>query len=258
MIDGFFAPIDAVIVEALADVAREAPVVLDVGCGTGSTGIAAAKGVSPHTEVVGVDLSDDMLAAAAARAETHGIAGTFIKADAGTYGFEPGTFDLIVSRFGVLFFEDEVAAFQNLRAAAKPGARLQLIAWRGAEENPFMTLAETVAAPLLPEGTLPQRTPGGPGQFSFADGARVGDVIARSGWQDVTVEAVDIACTMPKGSLVTYLTLLGPVGRIFHTLDEATKAKVIDTVVPAFAPYVKGDTVHCTAACWSISAKAPF
>ncbi|MEM8853707.1 MAG: class I SAM-dependent methyltransferase, partial [Pseudomonadota bacterium] len=257
VIDGFFAPIDAVIVSALPAIAEPTPQVLDVGCGTGSTGIKAAIHLSPDAKVLGVDLSDDMLAAAAARAKDHGLKGTFIKADAGTHDFDPGRMDLIVSRFGVMFFEDEVAAFQNLRAAAKPGASLRAIAWRGAEENPFMTLAETVATPLLPEGTLPQRTPGGPGQFAFADGDRVADILARSGWRDIRVEPVDIACTMPKDALLTYLTLLGPVGRIFHTLDEATQTQVVNAVLPAFAPYVAGDTVRCTAACWKISAEAP-
>ncbi|MBA5760646.1 SAM-dependent methyltransferase, partial [Escherichia coli] len=67
-----------------------------------------------------------------------------------THAFEPASVDLIVSRLGVMFFDDPVRAFANLRHAARPDARMQFVAWRGPAENPFMTTAERVAAPLLP------------------------------------------------------------------------------------------------------------
>jgi len=108
-----------------------------------------------------------MLELARARAEHESAPPAFIVADAQTHAFEPGSFDTIVSRFGVMFFDDPVRAFANLHGAAKPGARLVLIAWRSAAENPFMTSAERVAAPFLPD--LPARRPHEPGQFAFGD-----------------------------------------------------------------------------------------
>ena len=114
-----------------------------------------------------LDSIPSMIAAARARAEREGVPATFICASAEDYAFEPAAFDMVASRFGVMFFTDSVRAFANLRRAATPGAGLRFIAWRSVPENPFMTTAERAAVPLLPE--LPARRPDGPGQFAFAD-----------------------------------------------------------------------------------------
>ncbi len=128
--------------------------VLDVGCGTGATTVAAAqRGATP----VGVDISEPMIAAARERAPEL----EFVVADAQTHDFED-RFEHVISRFGVMFFDDPVAAFANLRRA---GRHLRLIVWRTAGENPFMTTAEHAARPLLPD--LPERDPDKPGQFAF-------------------------------------------------------------------------------------------
>jgi SAM-dependent methyltransferase len=115
--------------------------VLDVGCGTGSTTVAFAR--KTGARCVGVDISEPMLRFARARAEREGVAVEFVRADAQTYAFEPGSFDRILSRFGVMFFGDPVRAFANLRRA---GGELRFVAWRSANENPFMTTAERAAA----------------------------------------------------------------------------------------------------------------
>ena len=159
---------------------------------------------------------------------------------------------MIVSRFGVMFFSDPVAAFANLRRAARPGGEMRLLAWRGMDDNPFMTAAERAAAPLLPD--LPVRKPDAPGQFAFADRDRVGRILEESGWTDIDIQPVDVPCTMPAAELEFYFTRLGPVGLALASADDALRAKVVDTVRPAFAPFVHGPLVRFTAACWSISA----
>ena len=108
-----------------------------------------------------------MIAAARARAERERTPADFVCADAEVHAFEPASFDTIISRFGVMFFDDPVRAFANLRRAARDDARVRCIAWRSAADNPFMTTAERAAAPLLP--TLPARRPDAPGQFAFAN-----------------------------------------------------------------------------------------
>ena len=145
--------------------------VLDVGCGTGSTTLAVARRLGAKGRCIGIDISEPMIAAARARAEREGTPASFIRADAQTHAFEPASFDMIISRFGVMFFDDSVRAFANLRRAAKQTPSLRFIAWRSAAENPFMTTAERAAAPLLPN--LPARRPDAPGQFAFADRDRV-------------------------------------------------------------------------------------
>ena len=163
-------------------------------------------------------------------------------------------FDLIVSRFGVMFFDDPVQAFANLRRAAREDARLNFIAWRSASENPFMTTAERAAAPLLPH--LPARQPGAPGQFAFADQERVRAVLVESGWSKIEIQPIDMVCAMPENDLVPYLTWLGPVGLLLQEADERTRAQVVDTLRAAFAPYVHGGEVRFDAACWQVSARA--
>jgi SAM-dependent methyltransferase len=175
-------------------------------------------------------------------------------ADAQTYAFEPASFDMIISRFGVMFFDDPVQAFANLRHATADGGEMRLIVWRSAAENPFMTTAERAAAQMLPD--IPARPPDAPGQFAWADEGRVSSILAKSGWTEIVIRPTDVACTLPGKELVRYLTRMGPVGRALEGADEATRARVIDAIRPAFDRYVRGSEAQFTAACWVVGARA--
>lgn len=229
--------------------------VIDIGCGTGSTTIAVARRLGAEGSSVGVDISEPMIAAARARAEREHVPATFVLADAQTYAFEPGVYDTIISRFGVMFFDDSVRAFANLRRAAKSGGALHAIVWRNAEDNPFMTAAERAAAPLLPN--LPVRTPGERGQLAFGDPQRVREILERSGWSAIDIRPIDVECALPAEHLVAYLTRLGPVGVALQGADEQTRARVIDAARAAFEPYVHGADVRFNAACWMVEALNP-
>jgi SAM-dependent methyltransferase len=194
-----------------------------------------------------------MLAMARSRAVREGSRATFICADAQSHAFQPASFDMIVSRFGVMFFEDPARAFANLRRAVKDDAELRLIVWRSAAENPFMTAAERAAAPLLPQ--MPPRDPDAPGQFAFADEARVRRILEQGGWTGIELQPIDITCVLPTTALRMHVTRLGPVGKALQEADEATRARVTDTVLAAFEPYVHGPEVRFTAACWNICAR---
>ncbi|HEX7863725.1 MAG TPA: class I SAM-dependent methyltransferase [Variovorax sp.] len=229
--------------------------VLDVGCGTGATTLAFARLHGAEGRCVGIDISEPMIAAARSRAEREGTPASFACADAQTYAFEPESFDFIMSRFGVMFFDDPVRAFANLRHAASDGAELRFIAWRSAAENPFMTTAERAATPLLPN--LPARRPDAPGQFAFADRSHVRAILEASGWTGIDIQSIDVPCTMHEKELAGYLSRLGPVGNALQQADERTRAQVIDVVRAAFEPFVHGDEVRMTAACWMVVARAP-
>lgn len=242
VLDQVFEPLTRLLVEQV-----EGKSVLDVGCGTGGTTLAIAPRAA---RVVGIDISEPMLALARERAAKEGSRATFVEADAETHAFEPESFGLLVSRFGVMFFADPVAAFTNLRRAAKDDAQLALIAFRSAAENPFMTTAERAAAPLLPN--IPPRRTDGPGQFAFADEARVRPIFDKSGWGPIAMEPIDVTCTFPESALMGYLTRLGPLGQVLDEVEEARRAEILKTVRGAFDPYVVETEVRFAAACWMI------
>jgi ubiquinone/menaquinone biosynthesis C-methylase UbiE len=252
LLDQMFQPLEDVLVEAVW--AGRGGRVLDVGCGTGSTTLAVAQLLGAKGCCIGIDISDPMIAAARARAEREGVPVDFLRADAETHAFAPDRFDMIISRLGVMFFGDAVRAFANLRRTAKNDGQLRFIAWRSAEENPFMTTAERAAAPLLQ--SVPVRRPDAPGQFAFADQRWIKHILEASGWTDIAIRPIDLACSFPEPALVGYVTQLGPLGRVLHEADERTRAQVIDTVRAAFDPYVHGTEVRFTAACWMVGARA--
>jgi SAM-dependent methyltransferase len=251
-LDQLMKPLEELLVETV--LTRGARSVLDVGCGTGATTLAIARALRGGN-CVGVDVSDPMLALARARAERERVPATFVRGDAQTHAFEPGAFDTIVSRFGIMFFADPVRAFANLRGAVRQGGGLALLAWRSPAENPFMTAAELAAAPFLPD--IPPRRVDVPGPFAFADAHRVQGILEASGWVEIDVRPLDVVCKFAKSDLAGYVTRIGPLGRILRAADEQTRARITGAVLPAFDPYVHGDEVRFVAACWIIGGRAP-
>lgn len=241
---------DLLVAEVSASGARQ---VLDVGCGTGSTTRAVARLVGAQGRSVGIDISEQMIGAARAIAEQEHAPATFVCADAQQHAFESQAFDMIMSRFGVMFFEDSVQAFANLRSACGDGASLRCIVWRSPAENPFMTAAERAAAPLLPN--LPPRRPDAPGQFGFADDRRVHSILKESGWSEIDIRPIDVTCTLPEQELIRYGTRFGPVGIALQEADPQTRTRVAAAVRAAFDPYVHGAEVRFTGSCWMVGAR---
>lgn len=253
-LDRMFQPMQDLLTDAAAQAGARR--VLDIGCGTGATTLAVARRLGAQTRCTGIDISAPMIALARERAAREALPTHFLCADAQSHAFdEPGRFDLLISRFGVMFFDDPVRAATHLRQASNRGASLCWIVWRTAEDNPFMTLAERTAAPLLP-GFQPRKMDG-PGQFAFSDPAHVEDILSQGSWTDIGLQALDIPQSMPERALLPYLTRLGPVGvALQQEADEQRRARVTDTVRAAFDPFVHGDEVRFNAACWLVRARA--
>jgi SAM-dependent methyltransferase len=251
LLDQMFRPFEELLAATVR--ARAATSVLDIGCGTGSTTLAAARLTGTKGHCMGIDISEPMIDMAKARAKQENSPARFVVADAQSHSFEPASFDLIVSRFGVMFFSNPVQAFANLNSAARRNAELCLVTWRHASENPFMTTAERAAAPLLPD--MPARKPHGPGQFAFADPDLVHQILDDSGWTEVKLQPVDFECSFPASGLMPYLTRLGPLGVFLQQTDEPTRKRVTETVRQAFEPYVRNEEVRFNAACWVTSAR---
>lgn len=252
LLDRLFLPFERLLADAVA--ASGACNVLDIGCGAGATTLSVAQRLAPHGQCTGLDISVPLITAARLRAENEGLANAhFIAGDAQRQAFAPDSFDAIISRFGVMFFDDPAAAFANLQRAVRSGANLTFIAWRGMAENPFMVAAEQASAPCLP--ALPPRDPAAPGQFAFADADRVRGILEPE-WSDIDIQPLDVTCTLSADDLATYAARMGRVGQMLPDLNEATRTTVINAVNQAFQPFVADGVARFTAACWLVRARA--
>lgn len=154
--------------------------VLDVGCGGGPTSFAVARAVGPGGAVVGIDVAPMLIDLADARAAKAGMAHVrFLCLDAGVDPIPGAPFDRIISRFGSMFFQKPVDAFQNLRTVLHSGGRLDLAVWAAPQDNPWLgALREIITRHI----DLPPPDPYAPGPFSLADIAHLSDILDKSGF----------------------------------------------------------------------------
>ncbi|HET8995559.1 MAG TPA: class I SAM-dependent methyltransferase [Acetobacteraceae bacterium] len=216
--------------------------VLDIGCGCGMTTLALAEAVAPGGTVTGLDVSAPMLAVAQRRAEGRGqVAWTL--ADAAAHDFADATFDLLFSRFGVMFFGEPTAAFANLRRAAQPGARLVFACWRALNDNPWMLLPLQAAQTVLPP--LPRPGPEDPGPFAFADTARVTRILTGAGWTAPTFTRLDVTLDIAGGGGVEaatdHATRIGAAARLLADQPEAARQAAKDAIRTVLAPHATAD-----------------
>jgi ubiquinone/menaquinone biosynthesis C-methylase UbiE len=255
-LDRAFTPVTAALLSVAAPQPGED--VLDVGCGTGETTLALAGAVGDDGAATGVDISDALLARARERADELLCDADFLNADAATFDAEPG-FDLIISRFGVMFFDDPVAAFANLHRLAAPGGRLVFACWQPPAENLWATLPMQALATLLPE--QPPADPHAPGPFAFADPARVEAILTAAGWQDIAFDDLPFEMVVGEGddpiaSAVQFNLRIGPAARLVRDAGPEAEAAAPNVLATALAPYRKGDTVALPGAVWLVSAAA--
>jgi SAM-dependent methyltransferase len=229
--------------------------VVDIGCGAGATTLAMASKLGSDGLALGVDISAPLVETAKARAADAGLGcAAFIQADAQTYAFEADAFDAVISRFGVMFFDDPEAAFANIRRGVRRDGRLAFVAWRSPAENAFMTTGVRAAAPFLPQ--MPAPVPDAPGQFGFADGARVRRILEGAGWRDVEVAPLDLPLTIAEPDLMTYVTRMGPAGLALQQADDELRARIVAALEDAFRPFVRDGEARFDTACWQVAARA--
>jgi SAM-dependent methyltransferase len=232
--------------------------VIDVGCGCGATTIDFATRVSPSGEVLGLDISQPMLARARERAPRH-LPIRFELADATVYDFEPEAADLAASRFGVMFFADPIRSFANLRKGLKPMGRLAFACWREAKQNPFFVLPLREAAKHAPP--LPETDPEAPGPFALAGEARVRRVLSDAGYADIGFEPheleLDIAAGRGLEAAVKAAMTIGPTSRMLDGQSEAVCAATANDIRKALAAHMRGGSAPLGAAIWIVTATNP-
>lgn len=227
--------------------------VLDVGCGTGISARDAAQLVV-QGGVTGIDLSARMIAEARRRSAAAGLANTaFVVGDAQVYPFDNDAFDVVISRFGALFFGQPVAAFANLARALRRRGRVALLAWQGLARNDWvLALCESLAAGR----SLPEPPAGAPGPFGLADPDDVRRLLADAGFVDI--ELSEVREPMFLGSdtddAFSFVAGLGLTRGLTAGLDPDIRDAALDTLRRRLARQETADGVLLNGAAWLITA----
>lgn len=242
-LDRQIAPIGAAAINAAA--VKPGDSVIDIGCGAGQTTIALARLVGEAGWAHGVDVSGLMISAAGAAARKHpSLNVSFEIADAQTFKFRPAAYDVVYSRFGVMFFKDPVAAFINIRSALKPKGHVAFCAWRLSAENPLMSAPLQAAMDLLPPPAGPAADPTAPGPFAFADPDRVRGILSSAGFTDISIEKWDgLMGANPVDEAIAITTDLGPLGRRLNEAqaDAPLRQRVREAVRHGLREFIGGD-----------------
>jgi SAM-dependent methyltransferase len=230
---------------------------IDVGCGTGSTTCDAARAASRGT-ALGLDISRAMVEGARARATRDGITNvTFEVGDAQTRRFEPASADLVISRFGIMFFDDPVAAFANLRTALRPAGRLAFVCWQDMLRNEW--IAVPAAAALQHVAPPEAGPPDAPGPFAFADPQGVHAILAEAGYHDITLDGIEdsmlLAGGAPLEETVGFLCATGMARALFSDASPEQVDRAVDAIKHALEPFETAEGYRLGSAAWLVRAR---
>ena len=235
--------------------------VLDVGCGCGQTALELADIVGPRGRVVGIDVSEPMLARAhervAGRAEIE-----LVCADAQTHPFPAGAFEALYSRFGTMFFEDARAAFRNLGGALVPRGRMAFACWRELGANPWGELPLRAVMDVLGTNEIPPFLRAeNPGPYYLSDAAKVRAILTDAGFADVALERLDLPLhfggAMTLAEAVAYAQQIGPAARAIAEADPALRPALEAALTGALAPFAGPRGVWMDASVFVVTARVP-
>ncbi|MEM6376369.1 MAG: class I SAM-dependent methyltransferase [Pseudomonadota bacterium] len=235
--------------------------VIDIGCGTGASLLRAARIVGPAGHVLGLDVSRPMLDLARRRAEALAYGSAAIDCvlgDAQVYPFAPTGFDHVISRFGVMFFGDPVAAFANIRKALRSNGRLSFVSWAGMARNPWFRDPIEAATAVL--GAPPLVDPRAPGPMAFSEPAYVQDILEVAGWSDITINTMDLHLTPPgtREEIVDFALREGPASRVMQEMggSDADLAAIKTRLDKSMAKYETPKGLHVPAHLHVVTARA--
>jgi SAM-dependent methyltransferase len=253
-IDRVVTPFGAAALKAAAPQPGER--VIDVGCGCGETSIEIARLVGPAGSVLGIDVSQPMLAVARSHGQSANL--SFQEADASGSPLPAGV-DLLFSRFGVMFFSEPSAAFSHLRKSLRAGGRCVFVCWRTPRDNAW-AMTPLAAARQALDITPPQSDPNAPGPFAFADEERLRNILSAAGFGNIELQRFDAAIFLgptPR-SAAEGAVQLGPVARLLREAGAEHLPIVVDaierTLAPLAAPNVQ---VSLNGSTWIVAAANP-
>lgn len=255
--EGMIAPIGAALL-ARADY-QPGERVLDLGCGGGATTLAIAERVGPAGAALGLDVAPMLVERARQRAAGAGSTARFVCADAATAKLDTPPFDRLFSRFGSMFFEAPVAAFQNLKAMLKPGARIDLAVWAAPRDNLWMM---EVMGVVRRHVDIPPAVPRAPGPFAFEDLVYLEEILTSAGFTGMDITAYE--GLQPVGgpgasptAAADFVLASMAVGRVLDEAGSAIREAARADLIALFADrHVEGKGVMLGAKAWLVSAVA--
>jgi SAM-dependent methyltransferase len=227
--------------------------VLDIGCGAGQTTREAAR-TARAGSVLGVDLSALAIERARELARAEGLPNVaFERADAQTHRFARGHFDLAISRFGTMFFDDAVAAFGNIGRALRPAGRLVMAVWQAADRNEWdVAIRQALAEPDGPTTVAD----GGPDAFSLADPTTVEGILRSAGFADIGFTDVDepVYYGPDPTAAIDWVRGFTCTNQFLKRLDPVTAARALARLRDTFVARRSGEGVWFNSRAWIVTA----
>lgn len=232
--------------------------VLDIGCGWGNTSFEIAPHVGPFGGIKGIDISEIILKQTPTRAKLAiRLNIDFECADVQSYSFKSKSFDVVFSRFGVMFFNEPVDAFKNIRKALKPSGRMSFVCWQSIEVNEWVRLPLDIAEKYVP--LIPRPNPEEPGGFSFGDPNRVKSILKKAGFVDIEITPFNTTFNVGKtvNDAVTFLSQIGPASSVLDDpdVDDIDKNLITTNLHDKLAIYKTKDGIELGAATWIVTAR---
>jgi SAM-dependent methyltransferase len=230
--------------------------VLDIGCGSGVTTREAAR-LASSGRALGVDLSSQMLALARKQAADEGVTNVeFAQADAQVEAFADASFDVAISRFGVMFFAEPVIAFTNIAHALKPQGRIALVVWRSLHEQEWF---DALIGAVAMDREIPMPPPNAPGPFGLADAEHTRGILTKAGFDDIAFDAVDATLIVgyTPDEALEFVSGLGPIPGLLSSLDDSERATAVANLRASIDEHTEPDAVRYATAGWIISGRRP-
>ena len=232
--------------------------VLDIGCGCGHTTLNIAKRIGPSGNVTGLDISEPMLKRAKESAVEMSITNTSFKCvDVQTEDLGDQIYSAAFSRFGVMFFEDSIAAFKNINKSLISGGYLSFVCWQSPAVNPWQSLFIQEVKKFL---DLPSPPPRSPGPFAFMESEYVSSILEESKFQDITIEGHEAEVNMFSGrslsdSVKDYISINPVVTQMLKESSENQIAEIVNSAIEAFSPYYSEKGLIFPSATWLVTAR---
>ena len=232
--------------------------VLDIGCGCGHTTLNIAKKIGPSGIVTGLDISEPMLKRAKESAFEMSITNTLFKCvDVQTEDLGDQIYSAAFSRFGVMFFEDSIAAFKNINKSLISGGYLSFVCWQSPAVNPWQSLFIQEVKKFL---DLPSPPPRSPGPFAFMESEYVSSILEESKFQDITIEGHEAEVNMFSGrslsdSVKDYISINPVVTQMLKESSENQIAEIVNSGIEAFSPYYSEKGLIFPSATWWVTAR---